>query len=274
MTRNETGSKHPQPIAPILFLDTNGIHYLRLSVSLAEKEGRKILDMDLDGFETLVKDAKIWKHSGAYYVRGFRIAHYLATRAKKHDARVQYAPVSGFELLCGGLRGSAIINAARGRVPHRWYSRLGEAELLHYLRPDDFDKNYSDCLSMPELFQGQLGFTVGEADERNLGRVFELAKSILNSTFLELGDCLVYASAMLARAEAIITCDGHLANVIRLVHTPSGEDSEFAEQFKRAEPIIRDGLAAILEVPPSQAQLPQALTISDIKRTHPLGDIR
>lgn len=269
MAQDDAGGGPPQPIAlsPTLFLDTNGIHYLRLSVSLAETNGQKIIGMDLDRFRILLKSADIPKHSADHYERGFNIGRYLAKRAKDDRACAQYAPVSGFELLCGGLRGSAIVNAASGHVPHRWYSRMGEAELLHYLHPGDFEKNYSDCLSMPDLFQGQLGFTLGEADERELGRVFELSKSILKATYLELGDCLVYASAMLARAEAVITCDAHLANVIRWVHTPPEAKSEFAEQFKRANRIILDGLAAILEVPPSQALLPKALAITDIKKT-------
>ncbi len=265
MKPDETGRTPPQPTAPspILFLDTNGIHYARLALSLARTQHRKILKMDNDEFKAAIKRARVWKGSEKPYMDGFAIGHYLAKRVDESDARVQYAPVSGFELLCGGLRGRAIVNAARGRVPNRWYSRLDEAELLHYLNPGDFAKNDSDRMGISDLFQGQLGFTVGEADERDIGRVFDLSKSILKATFLEIGDCLVYASSMLARAEAVITCDSHLANVIRSVENP-GSNPELAKQFNRASKIIRECVAAILEVQASQVSLPKALKIKDM----------
>ena len=71
------------------------------------------------------------------------------------------------------------------------------------------------------------------------------------------------ASSMLARAEAVITCDSHLANVIRSVENP-GSNPELAKQFNRASKIIRECVAAILEVQASQVSLPKALKIKDM----------
>ena len=267
MVPHKNRSKPPRKNAtsPILFLDTNGIHYLRLSASLLKEQDGTIIDMDINRFNDIVKNADIQKPSAGHYENGFYIGNYLARRVREDEARIQYAPVSGFELLCGCLRGGAIVNAASGGAPGRWYGRLDEAELLHYLGPDDFEKHYSGCLNMPELFQGQLGFNIQEANVRDLARAFDLSKSILEATLLELGDCLVYASAMLARAEAIITCDGHLANVIRWVHNPGCAPPEFGQQFKRANRIIQERLETILEVPQLGASLPKVLKIKDIK---------
>jgi hypothetical protein len=47
--------------------------------------------------------------------------------------RVEYSPITTFELICGLLRGRAMLDAAQARLAHRMRGHIDEAEILEPL---------------------------------------------------------------------------------------------------------------------------------------------
>jgi hypothetical protein len=179
MTSTKSGSDSRQGLkeSPIIFLDTNAVHYTRLALAFAKRKKLKILECKLENFQSKIKQSKAHENASKYILTGYQIARYSVQQSEKADARVNYASVSGLELLCGGLRGRAILNAAKCGVPNRWYSKLDEAELLHHLEEKDFQDIHSDHSKLSSLFQDQLGFPILEPKESDLARVLELARA-------------------------------------------------------------------------------------------------
>lgn len=277
MDSRDMGGGHPQrtPTAtapsPILFLDTNGIHYARLALSFVRDKGLRIGDLDLTTFTEKVRAEGIHRAAVEKIVDGYHATRYLAKRVVDDEARVRYAPVSGLELRNAGLRSRALLNAAKYKVPNRWYSRLDEAELLHHLEKMDFTQNESECAGLASLFRSQLDFEISESDERDLERVFYLSSIILSVLFLELGDCLVYATALLARASEVITADAHLNCIIAGIENPGGAKSEYRSSCSYAREVIQAALANLLQIDDGDAIFPKALTVRDIKQKTSLG---
>lgn len=251
--------------SPIIFLDTNAVHYTRLALAFAKNKKLEILKSSFISFRSAMNASKSHKNAIGGILSGYQIAHYLAKQSKDADARVQYAPVSGFELLCGGLRGRAILNAARCGVPNRWYSKLDEAELLLHLGDKDFRYNHSYHSKLSSLFQDQLGSPILESKESDLGRVFDLAQTILGAMYLELGDCLVYASALLARASEVITIDGHFSRVIMGVENLGGAAKEYRLQCGSARKLIQSKLADLLGIKERYVIFPKAVGNAQLK---------
>lgn len=202
MKPDETGEALSQaaPPSPILFLDTNGIHYARLAAAIAKKSGFIISQSGLELFKQAANNYGAYPTAMQNIESGYWICRYLAKRFREDDARVLYAPVSGIELRQNGLRGRAAQNAANCGVPYRWYRNPSERELLHHLGQRDFEEVQSECTGIDDLFQEQAGVGVRESAESELFRAFELSQIILGAVLLDLGDSLVYASALLSRA--------------------------------------------------------------------------
>jgi predicted nucleic acid-binding protein len=274
MTATESDGDSSKAIkrAPIIFLDTNTVHYIRLALALAQESGIRIEDCDSKTFESCIGSSGIHKKANINITAGYHIGRYLVEQVKQRDARVYYAPVSGFELLCGGLRGHAVLNAAKCGVPHRWYSNLGEDELLHHLGKKDFQDNHSDHANLSSLFQDQLGFSILEPKESDLGKVFDVAQTILSAMYLELGDCLVYASALLARASEIITSDSHLRRAVAGIENPGAAKELYKPLCEYAREQIGLKLADLLDIKQSEALFPTAQTVGELDKKQPRGN--
>lgn len=80
-----------------------------------------------------------------------------------------------------------------------------------------------------------------------------------------MGDCLVYASALLARASELLTGDAYLARVARGIQNPGGAEPELKAQFQTASGMIRADLAAFLMVPENEVIIAKAMERKDVE---------
>jgi hypothetical protein len=85
----------------------------------------------------------------------------------------------------------------------------------------------------------------------------------LGATYLELGDCLVYASALLARASEVITIDGYLSHVITGVENPGA--AAYKPQHSNVGNIIRPKLAKLLGIEEGEVLFPKAVRKAQLK---------
>lgn len=200
-----------------LFLDTNAVHMGRLYLDLARSKGIP-KDAEVETAKTLLKDLVPKGQALKSYEAGLRVVYYL--RSRQDSPQIEYAPVTRLELLCGLLRGQAMLAAAHETIPNRMWNRLDEFEILERLDPDNYEKT-ADIGDITETF-ADYGITVNESDPKRMPEVWDLSRHLLGCVYLDVGDCVVYASALLAQADELLTKDEYFRTVVNGVRNPNG----------------------------------------------------
>ncbi|MCX7428732.1 MAG: hypothetical protein NTW96_24285 [Planctomycetia bacterium] len=154
----ENSVQQTMAAAPVVFLDTNALHYAALALSFAAAHGLDLATADVAAVGAAVQS----KGLGAkkYYEKGTWIIRYLLRRASD-NAEYYYSPVTGLELLCGDLKGEAITRAAGIGVPNRWFSHIPEEEFRMHLEPDGYTCVETRRTNVDALFQA-VGITLNE----------------------------------------------------------------------------------------------------------------
>ena len=150
--------------------------------------------------------------------RGRRIISFVL----QEDAQVEFSHVSKMELLCGRVRGAVIENVAREGIPDRMWSRIREQEIRDGSNEEDLERIRRRVGDLGSPLE-ESGIILGVGSEgRQVLDILELATSIVGLVYLSATDSLVYAGAMAARAEVLITGDGYLLQTVNFIHNPSG----------------------------------------------------
>ena len=140
----------------------------------------------------------------------------------QEDAQVEFSHVSKMELLCGRVRGAVIENVAREGIPDRMWSRIREQEIRDGSNEEDLERIRRRVGDLGSPLE-ESGIILGVGSEgRQVLDILELATSIVGLVYLSATDSLVYAGAMAARAEVLITGDGYLLQTVNFVHNLSG----------------------------------------------------
>jgi len=251
-----------QPIvdAPVVFLDTNAVHYATLALSFASVHGVDLATVDIAAFKATVKAQRLGAEE--YYEKGAWIIRYLIRRSGE-NAEYYYSPVTGLELLCGGLRGEAVKRAANIGVPNRWFTRLSEDEICTHLEPDGYAHVQTQRTNVETLFQA-VGITL---NERQLNfEVWQLARTIMENIFIDVQDCVIYASALAAQANELITTDGFVYKTACYASNPGSARPALAGRFRT----VRDALISVCSQvsgwPPDKVLIPKAVSTKQIKK--------
>ena len=224
-----TGADH----RTVLFLDTNSLHYLDLFVRFSEEHDligetdKGIVEQRIDGI-----DDENYQDS---IRRGCNIVYF----ALQEDALVEYSPVSKIELLAGRVKGAAIENAAKEGVPDRMWSRIDEREIRDRSIAQDLKRirtRVDDLGSVLDRWDVTLVY--GSGVSRAID-VLELASVVVGMVFMSTADSIVYASAIAARADYLVTGDSYLRETVNLIHNPSNQPRYLNVQ--RQLQILSDG---------------------------------
>lgn len=243
---------------PLLFLDTNAVHYTRLYVGFARQH-----DLPPVGGSTGDPVAALKKTFGqrgqtlSSFDTGRKIVTYLKD---KHDsgARVEYSPVTRLELVCGLLRGKAVLDAANEGIPHRMWNRIDEREVFHRLSAEDYTEVQTDAEGLEELFQAG-GIKLVETDPRRMSEVWRLVQLLLSVVFLDFGDSAVYASSLLAEADELLTTDGYLHWIANAIENPGGiQEPEERAYFHQARSKVIQLVSEAISIGVSEVRLPKA----------------
>src|SRR5262249_41901687 len=116
----------------------------------------------------------------------------------------------------GLLRGQAVLSAANEGIPERYWNRMGASEVLGRLQLPDYNRIEKDTQDIETLFRSA-GITLNRTQPGRLQEVWTLSCAILAVLFLEPGDCMIYASALLAGADIILTTDTAFRDIINTV---------------------------------------------------------
>ncbi len=245
----------------LLFLDTNAMHYARLYLEFAQERGIAPLGDGAAKPDEEIKRTYTGRTCESY-MNGCRLVDYLRSQCLSDAcARVEYSPVTQLELVCGLLRGQAIVNAAQEGIPHRMWSRIDEGEILHRLKPSTYRDVERRIGAIDDLFV-KADVTISETRPESMRDAWLLARRLLSLVYMDLGDLIVYASALLAEADEFITYDAYLKKVANKLQKPDGiDDPVDKECFRGARNTIVGFMAQRIGIEESQISLPAAIKV-------------
>ena len=256
------GNQQPAPNpAPIIFLDTNAVHYATLALSFGQLHAFDVVGETSANMRATLQANGITAEGR--YLDGARIVRYLCRRFQEASAEFYYSPVTGLELLCGGLRGEAVKRAAQVGVPYRWFSRMEEKEIRTCLEPDGYAQIQAQHIDVALLFDG-VGVPLTELPID--AQVWALARSLMENIFLDVQDCLVYASAIIAQANELITADSYLHGTVCWTNNPGAAPPELNARFTSVKAAVRSSCAGILGWNVDDVVVPVQIGNTDIRQ--------
>lgn len=202
----------------VVLLDTNALHYLALFVGFARDNGFDAADIEDGALSTLMS-----KEDDSGYRRSLQKGHALISFIFREDAQVEYSQFTVVELLCGRIRGAAIMSLAREQVPERMWSRIDEKDVdersMHDLpRIKDRVEDMAGVFGDWNIMFRATGASRQSAD------VLLLARDIVGLVYMTAADSVVYAEAVAARADYLVTDDRYLRGTVNRIHSPGGNE--------------------------------------------------
>lgn len=210
----------------VVFLDTNAIHYLSLFIGFARDNGFTVTDI---GHENLAR--RIDQEDEAGYKISLWSGHKIVAFVIRTDAQIEFSHVSMVELLSGRIKGAAILNLAKEGVPERMWSTISEIEIRERSE-SDLPGIKARVGELPSVLN-EWNIVFGASSAKNEAiDVLELAMEVVGLVYMSAVDSIVYANAITARADYLVTGDNYLRRTVNLIHNPSG--SERYQQIKQA----------------------------------------
>ena len=210
------------PLISVAVVDTMTIHYVGLWLAFAEQHGLPLLpDTDTDSQSpdsTQILGQIEQKGERNALKRGFHTLSFLT----KHQIQMEYCPVSTLELLSGKIRGRAILNASQEAIPERMWSRFHEKQVHERISIRDLGQarcNVASIFSKLEDLSGGISRTNPERTDDLLTTAEEVAGLVYVSTI----DCVIYASALVAAADYIVTSDNYFKQLVNNIKDPRGD---------------------------------------------------
>ena len=245
--------KKGQTFRKVAFLDTNTLHYMRLCLEYAKKNDlrfptdKQAISVLKDHFDCIPEDSL--KES---LQKGLEIIIKLST----NDVQIEYAPVSELEMLTGIAGGKARIKMAKEGIPNRMWSRSSEKDIRDRITTNDLAiiKTRIDELG-PMLEES--GVTITRSDINRTNEVIELANGIASLIYMEEIDSIIYASAVAAGADYLVTVDGYLRETVNKIH--NSRDQRYKEIRQKLEGRV---IEVILKKTRGKFELPRAFTVT------------
>ena len=214
--------KEEQSFRKVVFLDTMTLHHTRLCLEYAKENGLQF-PKDEEGV------AKLKNHFGNVQEKPLKesLQRGLETviRLSTDDVQIEYAPVSELEMLTGIAEGKARINMAKEGIPHRMWSRFSEEELRDRITAEDLAAIKAQIDALESILE-ESGVTVTRSDSKRTNEVIELAKGIVGLIYMDEIDSIIYASAVVAEADYLVTADRYLRETVNNIHDPKDQRYE------------------------------------------------
>ena len=235
----------------VVFLDTNALHYVHLYLMDAEERSLYPFAPGEDAFVEAKKHvANVQDRSLRRGLRpGLDIVSSLS--GSDMDVRVEYSPISELELIVGRTRGKTVLKLAKEGVPERIWSKIFEEDINSRLDIEDFRNVKAGVDEIGKKLE-KAGIQATSSNPTRTQDVLELAKEIAGLVYLESADNVIYASAIVAGADYVITRDKDLRDTINRI---KDGQHRYDEIRNRLRPLI----ARITLEDPDDVTLPKAL---------------
>ena len=234
----------------VVFLDTNALHYVHLYLMYAEEQrlypyapGEDVFVKAKEHLDN-VQDTSLKKglQDGQDIV--------ASLSGPDMDVRVEYSSISELELIVGRARGKTTLKLAEEGVPERIWSKISEEQINSRLDIEDLMNVKAGVDEIGEKLE-KAGIQATSSNPRRTQDVLVLAKEIAGLVYLESADNIIYASAIVAGADYVITKDGYLEKTINRIKT---SQHPYDEVRNRLRPLI----ARITLEAPGDVTLPKA----------------
>ena len=202
------------------FLDTNTLHEVGLYLAHAKSNVLYPFSKDSNAIEESKHRLSEVAEKGLARTlkRGLETIVFLS----RGDVQVEYSPVSELELVVGRVRGAAIVSAAKEGVPSRMWSKFQEEEIRQRISSAEMKDLLTEIGELSNLLADS-GVTISQNDERRTRDVLQLAKGIVGLVYLDAVDSVIYASALIAEADYLITRDRYLRETVNFIQNPDGK---------------------------------------------------
>lgn len=199
----------------VAFLDTNALHFVGLYITHAKGNGLYPFGSRADDRRSI---AEAKQHLDSMpevkSTKSLRDGLDVLAWTSREAVRVEYSPITELELMAGRLRGRALEVAAKEGVPDRMWTRFygNEDGISSRLQPDDLEMVKIRVEEIESNLE-KTGFVVTVSVER-AREILDLAKELAGLIYMGVTDYIIYASALSAQAEYLITNDGYFSKVV------------------------------------------------------------
>lgn len=245
---------------PVVFVDTNAVHYARLLLAFAGEHGLDPFNHPFERFRVQLSRSNV--RTPTEYSHGYWLVRYLRQRCDD-GGRLYYSRITTLELRYSSLRATALLRAATARVPHRWYSRLEERDIRLHLGTDGYAEVFSEYDEVEQRFaDASISIDPAEFDVD----VWCMAETILQNVFLDVQDALVYASAVMAQSSELITADGYLGETVAYTENPGGAAAGLGELFAAVRDAVMARYCELTGTTAPVPILPVRMTFGEMER--------
>ena len=202
----------------VVFLDTNTLHHMHLYLTHANSESLYPFcpnDGTSDEAKARLRTLTPKKFRESLD-KGLEVIADLAAS----DLQIEYSPVSELELIAGRARGRAIETAAKEGIPDRMWTRFRDEEVGSRLNSKDLAEIGSGIESLSASLE-KAGMSVTVNDPGRTRDIFTLARNIGSLVYLGFADSVIYASALIAEADYLMTFDKYLKKTVNRIRTGS-----------------------------------------------------
>lgn len=249
--------------APVLFLDTNVLHYVHLYLDLARNHNVWPFCGDPADGRNAVTEVQGTKNYRDCVAKGCKLLRYLYTRHEANvDTTVMYSPITQLECVSGYLRAKAIVNAAKLSVPDRWWGRFGQKDVSEHLRPEDYNDMRARVYGLADEISS-LEIGILQTQWKYMPEIWRLAEVVLSRVYLDMQDGFIYASAVFYEAEELITDDSYFKGVTnKIANLP--QDEQERDFFARVRAELVSEITRFRPIEPSELTPPVAHQIKDL----------
>ena len=244
--------KEEQSFRKVVFLDTMALHHTRLCLEYAKENG-----LQFPNDEQRVAELK--NHFGNVQEKPLKESLQTGLETivllSKDDVQIEYAPVSELEMLNGIAEGKARINMAQEGIPHRIWSRFSEKEIRDRITAEDLANIKARLDELGSMLE-ESGITVTRSASKRTNDVIELAKGIVGLIYMDEIDSIIYASAVVAEADYLVTADSYLRETVNDIRDP--KDQRYEGIRRNLNEIIRE----VMLKTSNEIDLPRAVTVT------------
>ena len=237
----------------VVFLDTNALHYMHLYLTFASDENLYPF-CPHDGSADEARQHLRTVASGnlrSSLSKGLEAIVDLSTT----DSQVEYSPVSELELIAGRARGRAIVKTATEGIPDRMWTRFHGEEISSRLNTEDLVEIGANIASLSTLLD-EAGVQATVSDPDRVSDVFDLAKRVGSLVYVGFADSVIYASALVAGADYLITFDDYLRKTVNRIRTAPRPYDDLKKRLRTVVGEILLADVALVTLPEATQRFP------------------
>ena len=243
-----------QSIRGVAFLDTNTLHEVGLYLTHAKSNSLYPFSTEDNAIEESKRRLREVAEKGLARTlkRGLETIDFLS----REDVQVEYSPVSELELVVGRVRGAAIVSAAKEGIPSRMWSKIQEEEIRERISGAELVDLKTRVEDLSTLLENS-GIEITATDAYRTRDVLELAKGIVGLVYLDAVDSIIYASALIAEADYLVTRDMYLRETANLIQRPDGKT-----RYERTRLRLQELVNGTIGGDSNERELPRAFMIT------------